>query len=61
MKKKIIFTVIGLLAASVVYAASVTCAFDNLIMLTTGQMRTEANGIFFEYRCANGHTAWVKQ
>jgi len=61
MKKQIIFTFIALLAASVVYAASVTCAFDNLIMLTTGQMKTDVNGIFWEYRCANGHTAWVKQ
>ncbi len=65
MKKKI-FLVIAVLLLMFsfmvsVYAMGVTCPrceMDNCIW--TGNVSTDAWGMYNEYRCVNGHLFWIK-
>lgn len=48
--------------AALAYAAGTYyCQLDNTAMYFTGKSRTEYGKLLYQYKCPNGHIAWVVQ
>jgi hypothetical protein len=58
--KRLIVAAMLLAASGAALAMTVTCVFDNMMMVPTGEVKGSPNGLLREYRCAQGHTTWVK-
>ncbi len=61
MRRSLQFAIGGFIATLVIaaYAQNYICQLDNTSMYFTGNTKLEWGKLLKEYKCPNGHTAWV--
>jgi hypothetical protein len=63
MKSRMVAKVLGAIVMfgfALMPPMGVTCAADDTLSYFTGQSRTVNGRMFYKYRCAQGHTFWVR-